>query len=66
MASVVQPGPHSRPWRVRLREIAREVFEEAAKAAPRTHVRRVRAYVRARSFLDAQLYRFVEEDKDAE
>ncbi len=61
-----QPGPHRRPWRVRLRDIARDVFEDAAKAAPRTHVRRVRAYVRARSFLDAQLYRFVEDDRDGE
>lgn len=55
------PGLHRHPWRVRLRGIAREIFDEAAEAAPRTDVRRIRARVRARSFLDAQLYRFVEE-----
>jgi CRISPR system Cascade subunit CasA len=56
-----ESGAHRQPWRKRLRGIAREVFDEAAEAAPRTDVRRVRAHVRARSFLDAQLYNCVEE-----
>ena len=60
-----EQGQHRRSWRVQLREIARGVLEEAAETAPRSDVRRYRARVRARSFLDAQLYRFVE-DRDGE
>lgn len=55
------PGPHRAPWRERLSDMARCVFGEAAQAAPRSNVRRLRAHVRARSYLDAQLHRFVEE-----
>ncbi len=56
-----EDGAHRQPWRKRLRDIACEVFDEAAEAAPRTDVRRTRARVRARRLLDGQLYRFVEE-----
>lgn len=56
-----EPGQHRRPWRQQLRDIARDVFAKAAEAAPRTDVRRIRARVRARSFLEAQLSRFVKE-----
>ena len=60
-----EPGPHRTPWRERLRGIARDVFEAAAEAAPRTEVRRLRAHVQARSFLDAQLHNFIKDANGA-
>src|SRR5690606_17417671 len=56
-----EDGAHRQPWGKRLRDIACEVFDEAAEAARRTGLRRTRARVRARRLLDGQFYRFVEE-----
>ena len=53
-----------RAWRSRLRDIATEVFEEAAAEAPRTVERRVRAHAIARNILDGSLHRFVEDTAD--
>jgi len=57
---------HRDRWRRRLRAIAEDVFEVAAEAAPRTEVRRVRARVRSRSFLDGQMHKWVEEARYGE
>jgi CRISPR system Cascade subunit CasA len=58
--------PHRRDWRVRLRGWAEQTFDEAARAAPRTAVRRVRAIVQARSFLDGQMTKWLQEVPDGE
>jgi CRISPR system Cascade subunit CasA len=52
---------HRRLWRERLREVARAVFDEAAEAAPRTEVRRIRAKARARSYLEGQMTKWLKE-----
>ncbi|WP_343526969.1 type I-E CRISPR-associated protein Cse1/CasA [Sphingomonas sp.] len=59
-------GNHRLAWRARLRAIAGEVFEDAADAAPRTEVRRIRARARARSFLDGQMGKWMNEVQHAE
>lgn len=55
-----------RAWRERLRDMAGDVFEEAAEAAPRTEMRRIRARARARSMLDAQMTNWLKEVADGE
>lgn len=50
-----------RKWRERLRALASEVFDEAAEAAPRTQMRRVRAIARARSYLEGQMNKWIGE-----
>ena len=60
-----EAAPHTLDWRERLRDMARTVFDEAAEAAPRTEVRRIRAHARAKNLLEAQLHRFVEDARDA-
>ena len=57
---------HRFQWRKTLRDLASEVFEEAALAAPRSQTRRLRAIVRARSVLDGQMYKWVREVADDE
>jgi CRISPR system Cascade subunit CasA len=52
---------HRRVWRERLRALAGTVFDEAAKEAPRTEMRRVRAIVQARSMLDGQMIKWLRE-----
>ena len=58
-------GPHRVPWRGRLRGIARAVLAEAAEAAPRTEVRRIRARAQASSLFERRAGAFVAEVKDA-
>ena len=53
-------------WRERLRALAGEVFADAAEAAPRTEMRRVRAVARSRSMLDAQMNKWLKEVADGE
>lgn len=53
-----------RAWRIRLRAMASDVFEDAAQAAPRTAERRIRARAVARNILDGTLKRFVEDTAD--
>ena len=53
-----------RAWRDRLRDLATEVFEDAAAEAPRTAERRIRARAVARNILDGSLHRFVEDTAD--
>jgi CRISPR system Cascade subunit CasA len=53
-----------RSWRIRLRTMASDVFEDAAAAAPRTAERRIRARAVARNILDGSLRRFVEDTAD--
>lgn len=60
------PGNHRRAWRERLRGLAREVFADAADAAPRTEMRRVRAVARGRSMLEAQMSKWLKEVADGE
>jgi CRISPR system Cascade subunit CasA len=48
-------------WRERLRALADTVFDEAAEAAPRTEMRRVRAISRGRSMLDGQMVKWLKE-----
>ena len=55
-----------RAWRNRLRDIATDVFEEAAVQAPRTVERRIRAHAIARNILDGLLHRFVEDTADGD
>ena len=55
---------HRRTWRTRLREMAGAVFEEAAEAAPRTDMRRIRARAVARNLLDARMRSFIAEVAD--
>jgi len=50
-----------RAWRERLREMARAVFDEAAEAAPRTEMRRIRAVARAKSYLEGQMAKWIGE-----
>ena len=57
---------HRTRWRERLRDIAGEVFAEAAEAAPRTEMRRIRAKARARTMLDAQMAKWLKEVPDGE
>lgn len=52
---------HRMAWRTRLRDIASDVFDTAAEAAPRTEVKRIRARARARSFLDGQMGKWTNE-----
>ena len=57
---------HRTLWRDRLRKLAGEVFGEAAEAAPRTEMRRIRALARARTMLDAQMSKWLKEVPDGE
>jgi len=59
-------GGHRRAWREWLRAQASAVFDEAAEAAPRTAMRRVRAVARARTMLDGQMRRWLGELIDGE
>lgn len=52
-------GEHGHAWRQRLRTFAGEVFDEAAEAAPRTDMRRIRAIARARSYLNGQMNKWI-------
>lgn len=58
-------GPHRAPWRGRLAGIARAVLAEAAEAASRTEVRRIRARAQASSLFERRAGAFVAEVKDA-
>lgn len=53
-------------WRTRLRTLAGEVFADAAAAAPRTEMRRIRAIARSRTMLDAQMAKWLKEIPDGE
>jgi CRISPR system Cascade subunit CasA len=55
------PKDHRQAWRQRLRGLASDVFAEAAEAAPRTEMRRVRAIARGRSMLDGQMTNWLKE-----
>ena len=50
-----------REWRERLRLLADNVFDEAAEAAPRTEMRRIRAIARAKSYLEGQMAKWIGE-----
>lgn len=52
---------HRRAWRERLRVLAGAVFAEAAEAAPRTAMRRIRAKARAQTLLDAGMAKWLKE-----
>ncbi len=52
---------HRRIWRERLRTLAGTVFSEAAEAAPRTEMRRIRAIARSRTMLDTQMAKWLRE-----
>ncbi|MBB3982550.1 CRISPR system Cascade subunit CasA [Sphingobium fontiphilum] len=54
-------GNHRLVWRTMLTGLANDVFEQAAEAAPRTDVRRVRAQAIARNMLDATLAAYIRE-----
>ena len=54
-------GNHRIAWRTRLGAIAGDVFEDAARAAPRTEVRRIRAHARARGLLDGQMGKWIKD-----
>lgn len=55
------PEDHRRLWREWLRDRAREAFYDAAEAAPRTDMRRVRAIARAESLLEGVMRKWIEE-----
>jgi CRISPR system Cascade subunit CasA len=55
------PNDHRQAWRQRLRGVASDVFTEAAEAAPRTEMRRIRAIARGRSMLDGQMTNWLKE-----
>ena len=57
---------HRLAWRTWLRATASDVFETAAEAAPRTEIRRIRAHVRARAFLDGQMGKWMQEMRSGE
>jgi CRISPR system Cascade subunit CasA len=61
VASETEEATHRLAWRERLRDLAGTVFKEAAKAAPRTEMRRIRAIARARSMLDGQMAKWLKE-----
>lgn len=52
---------HRLAWRERLRTLARSVLIEAAEAAPRTDMRRVRAIARSRTMLEVQMTKWFKE-----
>ncbi|WP_141521545.1 hypothetical protein [Novosphingobium sp. PC22D] len=54
-------GNHRLVWRKTLTDLANDVFEQAAEAAPRTDVRRIRAHAVARNMLDATLAAYLRE-----
>lgn len=54
-------GNHRLAWRERLRTLAGTVLADAAKAAPRTEMRRIRAIARSRTMLDAQMAKWLKE-----
>lgn len=54
-------GNHRMAWRTRLGAIASAVFDDAARAAPRTEVRRIRAHARAQSLLKGQMAKWIKE-----
>ena len=56
-----EAADHRRAWRERLRVLASTVFTEAAEAAPRTEMRRIRAKARARTMLDAGMAKWLKE-----
>lgn len=59
-------GNHLLAWRTRLRTLAEQVFEDVARAAPRTEVRRIRARARARSLLDGQMNKWMKDAQHGE
>lgn len=59
-------GNHLLAWRTSLRTLAEQVFEDAARAAPRTEVRRIRARARARSLLDGQMNKWMKDAQHGE
>jgi CRISPR system Cascade subunit CasA len=59
--AVGDEADHRRRWRERLRALATEVFSEAAEAAPRTEMRRIRAIARAKSLLEGQMRNWLEQ-----
>lgn len=54
-------GNHRLAWRRRLRAWTLEILAEAAEAAPRTEMRRVRAIARSRSMLEVQMHKWLKE-----
>ena len=54
-------GSHRRDWRERLRGLAGTVLADAAEAAPRTEMRRVRAIARSRTMLDREMAKWFKE-----
>jgi len=61
VAPETDEATHRLKWRERLRALAGIVCGEAAKAAPRTEMRRIRAIARARSMLDGQMAKWLKE-----
>lgn len=59
-------GSHRRIWRGQLHGEARQVMAQAAEAAPRTEMRRIRAVARSRTMLDAQMHKWIKEVPDGE
>lgn len=59
-------GNHLLAWRIRLRVLADQVFANAARAAPRTEVRRIRAHARARALLDGQMAKWIKDAQHGE
>ena len=55
------PGPHRQEWCTRLRALARTILDEAARSAPRTEMRRVRAIARSRGRFDAEMAKWLKE-----
>ena len=54
-------GSHRRDWRERLRGLADTVLADAADAAPRTEMRRIRAIARSRTMLDREMAKWLKE-----
>ncbi|SEL97525.1 CRISPR-associated protein, Cse1 family [Sphingomonas palmae] len=59
-------GNHLLAWRTRLRALAGGVFADAARTAPRTEVRRIRAHARARALLDGQMAKWIKDAQHGE
>jgi len=58
-------GNHRLAWRRRLRAWALDMLTQAAEAAPRTEMRRIRAVARSRSMLEVQMDKWLKEVADA-
>jgi CRISPR system Cascade subunit CasA len=56
-----QRRDHALSWRRQLCAMAELVFTDAAEAAPRTAMRRIRAIARARAMLDGQMNKWIGE-----